>query len=635
MKLHAKVLALLVALFAVLAVAQFVVEQRMLLPSFSALERQAAHQDMDRVALAIEREVQTLSVITRDWGNWVETWDFMRTRDMKFAQSNLSLAEIASLQINALGVYDTEGRIVLTLGRDGATGLPMDIDILIDHGVPQTRALGAALRRGQETSGFLSTDRGPLLFVMAPILDGQARGPARGMVLMGKLVNDAAIASLGERAKVRLTSVHAPGTTPFAGEEHEQLVERDAVTEIYRDIPDIDGARALRLRIDVPRTISASGSRVVHYASAWIAGIGALVLVLGLWLLDRSVLDPLGRITRHMTAMGGTDDLSARLSLQRQDELGDLAREFDHMVARLADAQRRLLDRSYEAGVAQNASGVLHNLGNAMTPLCVNISALQDLLRNVPTADIETALRELEQGGIADERRAALLEFLRLACRELLNCVQAAQQRLDSVAHGSALIQSVVAAQRSESRATTLLEPVQLPAFIADSATLVAAELRERLVLLMDTSLAAVGEVWLARTALQQVVQNLIVNAAEAARGNGSRGTLRISASIIAGTGHTDAAANAAGPARDMLELRFSDDGVGIAADHLGLVFGRGFSTKPGATNSGIGLHWCANTTLALGGHLAVESAGPQCGATFLLMLPLQRAAASELSQVA
>ena len=153
MKLHAKVLALLVALFAVLAVAQFAVEQRMLLPSFSALERQAAHQDMDRVALAIEREVQTLSVITRDWGNWVETWDFMRTRDMKFAQSNLSLAEIASLQINALGVYDTEGRIVLTLGRDGSTGLPMDIDILIDHGVPQTRALGAVLRRGQAAVG--------------------------------------------------------------------------------------------------------------------------------------------------------------------------------------------------------------------------------------------------------------------------------------------------------------------------------------------------------------------------------------------------------------------------------------------------------------------------------------------------
>jgi signal transduction histidine kinase len=128
------------------------------------------------------------------------------------------------------------------------------------------------------------------------------------------------------------------------------------------------------------------------------------------------------------------------------------------------------------------------------------------------------------------------------------------------------------------------------------------------------------------------VVQNLIVNAAEAVCAQGSRGTLRISACIVAGTGHKDAAA---GPALDMLELRFSDDGVGIAADHLGLVFGRGFSTKPRATNSGIGLHWCANTALALGGRLSVESAGPQRGATFVLTLPLQRAAASELNQVA
>lgn len=629
MKLHAKVLTLLVALFAVLAVAQFAVEQRMLLPSFATLERQAAHQDMERVARAFDREFETLAVISRDWGNWVETWDFMRTRDMKFVRTNLSLPEIASLQINALAVYDTEGRIVLSLGRDDVTQLPMDIDILIDRGVPQARGLGAAIRRGQETSGFLSTDHGPLLFVLAPILDGQARGPARGMVMMGKLVTDRTISALGEQAKVRLTKVDAPGASLLPGEDHERQVERDAITEIYRDFPDIDGARAFGLRIDVPRVISASGTRVVHYASASIVGIGALVLVLGLWLLHRSVLDPLARITRHMTTMGGADSLRARLNLQREDELGDLAREFDRMVASLEDAQRRLMDRSYEAGVAQNASGVLHNLGNAMTPLCVNISALQEQLRTVPTADIETALRELEQGAGDAGRRAALLDFLRLASRELLDSVYAAQQRLESVAHGSALIQSVVASQRSESRSAQLLEPVHLPEFIADSATLVSAELRERLLLQLDPGVAAIGEVWLARSVLQQVVQNLIVNAAEAVRERQQRGTLRISASVLPAPGGAGSAGG------EMLELCFADDGVGIAAENLGLVFNRGFSTKPRATNSGIGLHWCANTVLALGGRLAVESAGAQRGAIFRLTLPLQRAAADELHQVA
>jgi sensor domain CHASE-containing protein len=623
MKLHAKVMALLVALFAVLAVAQFAVERRLLLPSFGTLERQAAHQDMDRVVRVIEREVQTLSVVSRDWGNWVETWDFLRDRDLHYVTANLTEAEIASLQINALAIYDTEGRLALALGRDSATHRPISIDILSDRGLPQNHALGEAIRRGKHASGFLSTDRGPMLFVLSPVLDGHEQGPARGMVLMGKLITDAAIASIGEQAKVRLTRVSAPAAALRAGDDHEALVERESVTEIYRDFPDIDGARAFSLRIDVPRVISASGRKVVRYASASIVGIGALVLVLGLWLLHRSVLDPLARITRHMTTIGGTDDLSARLNLRRKDELGDLAREFDRMVGSLDDARRRLLDRSYEAGVAQNASGVLHNLGNAMTPLCVNISALQELLRGVPTADIETALRELEQHTTDGERRAALLEFLQLASRELLNSVAAAQQRLDTVAHGSALIQSVVAAQRSESRSAPLLEPVQLPVFLMDSATLVSAELRERLALQIDPGVGAIGEVWLARTALQQVVQNLIVNAAEAVRDPGGRGTLRISARTMSGA------------EGEMLELTFADDGVGIAEDNLGLVFSRGFSTKPRATNSGIGLHWCANTVIALGGRLAVGSGGPMRGASFLLTLPLRRAAGSAMHKVA
>jgi hypothetical protein len=60
------------------------------------------------------------------------------------------------------------------------------------------------------------------------------------------------------------------------------------------------------------------------------------------------------------------DDLGARLNYDRSDELGTLARAFDNMVERLAQTRRELVDRSFESGAAENASGVLHNLGNAM-----------------------------------------------------------------------------------------------------------------------------------------------------------------------------------------------------------------------------------------------------------------------------
>jgi methyl-accepting chemotaxis protein len=123
---------------------------------------------------------------------------------------------------------------------------------------------------------------------------------------------------------------------------------------------------------------------------------GIIVLILIIALLNRTVLRPLTRMTRHARTIGRSDDLTSRLDLKRADEFGELAGEFDRMVDSLASVRRRLADRSFDAGIAENASGVLHNLGNAMTPLGVKVAMLQETLRAAPAADVDLVLRELE-----------------------------------------------------------------------------------------------------------------------------------------------------------------------------------------------------------------------------------------------
>jgi len=92
---------------------------------------------------------------------------------------------------------------------------------------------------------------------------------------------------------------------------------------------------------------------------------------------------------------------------------------------------------------------------------------------------------------------------------------------------------------------------------------------------------------------LRLVLQNLVINAADAVRDAGKeRGVLRVSAEI---TREAE---------RQQLHLQFKDDGVGIPAQNLERVFEKGFSTKPPETNHGIGLHWCANAINALGGRI-------------------------------
>jgi len=73
----------------------------------------------------------------------------------------------------------------------------------------------------------------------------------------------------------------------------------------------------------------------------------------------------------------------------------------------------------------------------------------------------------------------------------------------------------------------------------------------------------------------------------------------------------------------DQVELRFSDNGVGIPPTHLGKIFESFFTTRMGQGGSGLGLNIVRHiATDILGGAISVESS-PGAGTAFILRLPL------------
>lgn len=105
-----------------------------------------------------------------------------------------------------------------------------------------------------------------------------------------------------------------------------------------------------------------------------------------------------------------------------------------------------------------------------------------------------------------------------------------------------------------------------------------------------------------------QVLTNLINNAVLHAFGARRGGTMRLQAQLVRNT---------------WIEVRFSDDGVGIAAVNLKRIFDPFFTTKLGQGGSGLGMSISYNIVTSLfGGELDVESTLGQ-GTRFILRLPL------------
>jgi two-component system NtrC family sensor kinase len=613
MNIRTKMISLLALLFAVLIVLEIAVQKQVLLPSFAALEREDAETSMKRIGYALDMTLEGMEVTAADWGNWADVYQFVQSPSVDFVNANITPVAMKQLKANAILIVDLNGGYVLSYARSLDTGEALDLDLTARKALPEDFPWRKNLADGKPARGLLRTDRGVMMMAAAPVLDGSGSGQHLGMVIMGRLLTPAQVQMIGAQAQASLAMLR-----DHLSDGGEQIAETDAATRIFKSFTDVYGKPLMTFRVEVPRRITARGQGAVTYASLYLIGAAVTVLLLLVVALNRIVLKPLACVTRHAVTMATGTDLSARLSLPGQDEIAVLAREFDRMVERVADSRRQLVDQSFQAGFAELAKGVLHNLGNAMTPLGVRLAKLGDRLRNAGAGDVELALSELAKEkaaslGKPSARREDLEEFLRLACRELATCVEDAQDDVAVAQRQSTIIQTALTELMRSTRSAHVVETVRLPDLVAQTLEIVPDACRQRLVVVdTDESLRKVGAVQVARTVLRLILQNLIINAADAVRDAGrDKGMLQFAAEIV---GDADS---------EQLHLHCKDDGIGIAADNLQRVFDKGFSTKSRETNYGIGLHWCANAIGALGGRIWAASEGPGMGASMHLMLPL------------
>ncbi|MFP5229874.1 MAG: sensor histidine kinase [Acidobacteriota bacterium] len=306
-------------------------------------------------------------------------------------------------------------------------------------------------------------------------------------------------------------------------------------------------------------------------------------------------------------------DLEIRV-LQRTQELREQIVARDKAHAELAEAQQRLIELSRLSGMAEVATGVLHNVGNVLNSVNVSATIVADQLRESRITQLSSVARLLEENNsnvaaflTTDPRGARVLPYLYKLAQQLEKERERLMQEVAGLVQHIGHIKEIVAMQQTYARSSGISEKFA-PAGVIDDVLGVTRPSLERHGIALELSGDELPAINTDRHKVMQILLNLLRNAVDAVRGAERSRAIAVRTRRM-------------GEGRVGIEVR--DNGVGIPPENLVRIFSHGFTTK--SDGHGFGLHSAALAARELGGSLTVESEGLDQGAVFTLELPLDR----------
>jgi signal transduction histidine kinase len=293
-----------------------------------------------------------------------------------------------------------------------------------------------------------------------------------------------------------------------------------------------------------------------------------------------------------------------------------LEQRVEERTRELKDAQGELMDSARQAGMAEIATNVLHNVGNVLNSVNISAELVARKLRTSKALGLGKAMQLINEHRhdlgtflTEDEKGKLLPGYLNQLVEAIATEQQGLTEELAQLSKSVDHIKDIVSTQQSYAGASTLLEPVHISALMEDALRMNSGALsRHHVTVVKDYH--DVPEIMADKHRLLLILVNLISNA-KYAMSNLTDRTRQMTLTVL--------------PLDDgTLQISVKDEGEGIPAENMTRIFTHGFTTRK--EGHGFGLHSCALAALEMKGRLTAHSDGPGKGAVFTLHIPLDPA---------
>ncbi len=307
-----------------------------------------------------------------------------------------------------------------------------------------------------------------------------------------------------------------------------------------------------------------------------------------------------------------------RMVAERQARLEAVNQGIESLVEErtheLQESHKQLVEASRQAGKAEVATSVLHNVGNILNSINVCVGMVSDQVKKSKISSVAKVSGLLHEHAAdlgkyitQDEKGRQLPAFIEQLAGHLAKEQASLLDEMAGLAKNVDHIKDIVAMQQSYAKVSGATETVKVTDLVEDALRMNASALIRHDVHFFREYDERLPEIIVEKHKVLQILVNLIRNAKQSCDESGQpekQLTMRVT------------------NGGDRVRIALADNGVGISKENLTRIFNHGFTTKK--DGHGFGLHSGALAAREMGGSLNVESDGPGKGATFILELPCQ-----------
>ena len=346
----------------------------------------------------------------------------------------------------------------------------------------------------------------------------------------------------------------------------------------------------------------------------------------GWWTVQRTLWALAGLVAILLLALGWVRALRQQVQQRTQE----LHAEIEHhkcteakLEAEIAERKRmelevershqELLIASRQAGMAEVATSVLHNVGNVLNSVNVSASLVADKIRKSKISNISRAAEMIQEHAhdlpeflTQDPKGRQLPQYLGRLAKHLDEEQMGILAELDSLRKNVEHIKGIVGMQQNYAKVFGSAEAVKPTELVEDALRMNSGALVRHDVHVIREYEPNLPEVTVDKHKLLQILVNLICNAKKACDESIHPEKL-LTVRVV----KTEA----------RLKISVIDNGVGIPPENLTKIFNHGFTTRK--DGHGFGLHSGALAAKEMGGALVAQSEGHGKGASFTVELPV------------